>query len=58
MMKEIDGAYMPTTADEWLELICDIAVGYDGCETVESLKELVNEMKEYAVNARKALNYD
>lgn len=25
-MKEIDGAYMPETADEWLELICDIAV--------------------------------
>lgn len=54
-MKEIDGAYTPKTADEWLELICDIAVGYDGCETVESLKELVNEMREYAVNARKAL---
>lgn len=55
-MKEIDGAYMPETADEWLELICDIAVGYDGCETVESLKELVDEMREYAVNARKALS--
>lgn len=54
-MKEIDGAYTPETADEWLELIYDIAIDYDGCETVESLKELVNEMREYAVNARKAL---
>lgn len=54
-MKEINGAYMPETSDEWLELICDIAVGYDGCETVESLKELINEMREYAINARKAL---
>lgn len=46
---------MSETADEWLELICDIAIDYDGCETVESLKELVDEMREYAVNARKAL---
>ena len=48
-------SFIPETVDEWLELICDIAVGYDGCETVESLKELVDEMKKYAVNARKAL---
>lgn len=54
-MKEIDGIYIPETADEWLELICDIAIDYDGCETVESLKELVDEMREYAINARKAL---
>lgn len=54
-MKEINNAYIPETAEEWLELICDIAVGYDGCETVESLKELIDEMREYAVNARKAL---
>nr|DAJ24984.1 MAG TPA: hypothetical protein [Caudoviricetes sp.] len=31
-----------------LELICDIAVDYDGFNTVESLKELVDEMAGYA----------
>lgn len=54
-MKEINNTYMPETADEWLDLICDISVGYDSCETVDGLKELVDEMREYAVNARKAL---
>lgn len=38
-----------------LELICDIAVDYDGFNTVESLKELVDEMAGYAGKARKLL---
>lgn len=38
-----------------LELICDIAVDYDGFNTVESLKELVDEMAGYAGEARKLL---
>lgn len=38
-----------------LELICDIAVDYDGFNTLESLKELVDEMAGYAGEARKLL---
>ena len=38
-----------------LELICDIAVDYDGFHTVESLKELIDEMAGYAGEARKLL---
>lgn len=41
----------PDCASEWLELICGIAVGYDGCNTVESLKGLVDEMVEMTANA-------
>lgn len=38
-----------------LELICNIAVDYDGFHTVESLKELIDEMAGYAGEARKLL---
>lgn len=48
-------SYMPDCADEWLELAQDIAVGYDGCKSEESLKELIDEMVEYVVNARKCM---
>ena len=41
-----DHSYIPTTAEEWLELASDIAIGYDGCETVEGLKDLIDEMRE------------
>lgn len=34
----------PNCAEEWLELICEVAMGYDGCNTVESLKGLVDEL--------------
>ena len=34
----------PNCAEEWLELICDVAMGYDGCNTVESLQGLVDEL--------------
>lgn len=47
--------YVPEKAEEWLELACDIAIDYDGCETVESLKDLIDEMKEYINNARKIM---
>lgn len=47
--------YMPKTTAEWLELIYDISIDYDGCNTIESLKELIDEMREYTINARKAL---
>jgi hypothetical protein len=48
-------SYMPECADEWLELVHDIAVGYDGCRSEESLKALIDEMVEYAGNARKCM---
>lgn len=48
-------SYVPECADEWLELIHDIAVGYDGCKSEESLKALIDEMVEYAGNARKCI---
>jgi hypothetical protein len=48
-------SYMPECADEWLELLHDIAVGYDGCRSEESLKALIDEMVEYAGNARECM---
>ena len=48
-------SYTPECADEWLELIHDIAVGYDGCKDEESLKRLIDEMVEYTINARKCM---
>lgn len=46
----------PNCADEWLELIWDIGVGYDGCNTVESLKALVDELMEMSTKARNCLH--
>lgn len=48
-------SYMPTTAEEWLELANDIAVGYDGYNSVVGLKGLIDEMREYINNAREIL---
>lgn len=45
---------MPT-ADELLQDICDIGFDYDGFNTVESLKELIDELVEMAMEARKCL---
>lgn len=45
----------PDCADEYLELICEIAIDYDGRSTVEGLEALINEMAEYAQEARKCL---
>lgn len=46
----------PNCADEWLELLYDIGLGYDGCGTVESLKGLVDELMEMSTKARKCLH--
>ena len=43
------------TADEALELAHDISVDYDGCNTVESLKDLIDEMRELIDEARSKL---
>ena len=47
----------PNCADEWLELLWDIGLDYDGCNTVESLKGLVDELMEMSTKARECL-YD
>ena len=55
--KEFKGVVCePDSADEWLELLYDIGLGYDGCGTVESLKALVDELMEMSTKARKCLH--
>lgn len=44
--------WSPDSADEWMELIVGIGFDYDGCNTVESLKSLVDELVEMAQKAR------
>ena len=45
----------PDCADEYLELICEIAIDYDGYSTTKGLESLIDEMAEYAQKARKCL---
>lgn len=47
----------PNSADEWLELLWEIALDYDGCNTVESLQGLVDELVDISKKARKCI-YD
>ena len=42
----------PNCADEWLEMIWQVGVDYDGCHSVESLKGLVDELIEMSQKAR------
>ena len=37
--------------DEWCQLIIDLGFDYDGCNTVESLKGLIDELVDYAHKA-------
>ena len=43
------------TAYNYLKNICDIAVDYDGFNTVESLKGLIDEMVSYVKEAMRVL---
>lgn len=45
----------PDSADEWLEIIVGIGFDYDGCNTVESLKGLVDTLVEMSQKARECL---
>lgn len=45
----------PDTTDEWLQHIWEIGFDYDGCNTVESLKELIDELVQASINARNCL---
>ena len=50
--KEFEGIICePNCTEEWLGLICDVAIGYDGCTTVDSLEGLVDEMVEMTKKA-------
>lgn len=46
----------PNSADEWLWHIWAIGLDYDGCNTVESLKELVDELVDMSIKARDCLH--
>lgn len=55
--KEFKGVVCePDSADEWLELLWQIGIDYDGCNTVDSLKGLVDELIEISTKARKCLH--
>ena len=45
----------PDSADEWMSQIWEVGCDYDGCETVESLKGLIDELIEYSFKARDCL---
>lgn len=48
----------PNCVDEWLEMIWQVGVDYDGCNSVESLKGLVDELIEMSQKARYCLEDD
>lgn len=37
-----------TSSKDALEMIQDVSFDYDGCKTIESLKHLIDEIREYA----------
>ena len=47
----------PNCADEWMRHIWEVGLDYDGCNTVKSLQELVDELIKYSIKARDCL-YD
>ena len=42
--------------DYYLDIIFGLGADYDGCNSVESLKGLIDELVEYANKARKVLH--
>lgn len=46
----------PNCAEEWLWHLWAIGVDYDGCNTVKSLQELIDELVEMALKARECLH--
>lgn len=45
----------PDCADEWLWELWAIGVDYGACNDVQSLKKLIDELVQYALNARECL---
>lgn len=56
LTKTDDNSYTPETTEQWLELINDVAVGYDGCSTIEALKDLIDEMRAYSIFALECIH--
>ena len=46
----------PNCAEEWLQHIQELAIGYDGCSKAEDLKDLIDEMVQSARNAQRCLS--
>ena len=44
--------------DKWCQLIVDIGFDYDGCNAIESLKGLIDELVRYALNSRDNYDYE
>ena len=44
--------------DNWCQLIVDIGFDYDGCNTIEGLKGLIDELVRYALNSRDNYDYE
>lgn len=44
--------------NKWFQLIADIGYDYDGCNTIESLKGLIDELVQYALNGRDNDDFD
>ena len=45
----------PNSADEWMAQIWEVGCDYNGCDTVESLKKLIDELIEFSHEARYCL---
>lgn len=45
----------PDCADEWMELIGQVGVDYDGYNTVKELRSLIDELVEMSQKARRCL---
>lgn len=55
--KEFKGVICePNSTDEWLWMLWAVGLDYDGCNSVESLRGLVDELVEMAVKARDCLH--
>lgn len=55
--KEFKGVVCePNCADEWLWQLWAIGLDYDGCNSVKSLQELVDELVDMAIKARECLH--
>lgn len=55
MKKDKDGFWIPDSVEEYLNLIWMVGCDYDGYNTVEDLKSLIDELVGYANKARVCL---
>jgi uncharacterized membrane-anchored protein len=55
MKKDKDGFWIPDSVEEYLRVVVMIACDYDGYNTVDDLKSLIDEIVEYVNKARVCL---